>query len=772
MNCWIKNICIASMGILFSTGIYASDQISSVVVEGNIQIETSAIENVLTNKRGYLLSKKQVSQDIRALYQTGYFEQVAILYDDTVDALIVRVKEKPTITKVLIEGNDREKEKELKKQIQVQPFTFLNLRQVKEDLERLKQYYNSKGFYLSYIDYRLIKRKNQRVELVYSIVENKKIFVQKIHFVGNKKFSDKELKRVLRTKEKSFLSFLSRAGTYYKELLDLDRQMLTNFYGKNGYMNAQIQAPKVEILKDKQSLQVTFFVQEGGSYSFDGFDINGDNLIFDKDILSSKVKMKPGQTISTEKIREDLRSISSKYTNNGYAYANVVPDFTFQEDQKKVFINYIVSPGDQVYIRNIILQGNEANRDKVLLREMEINEGDLFNAKAIRQSQQKLVRLALFETAEITTPKTENPQQVDLLVRVKEKQTGSFNIGAGFNTLESFQVIGSLEKRSLFGYGVDVNFRAQIGKITQVFDLSYRDPYFLDSKWGMTLNAFNTSRRFTNFSLTSTGGSIGFDYPLLVDGLKRIRAGARYSLVNQDLDNLRPTVQSLFSDGLTSSVTFFLERDTRNSLVLASEGSFYRVSQEFAGTSVLGGDNAFSKTEFDARLFIPVAKRLSVPVIRNSYLAFRFNTGYVAPLEDGSRVPLFERYFPGGVFSIRGFRLRSLGPKIPVASANDIGNFVTSDFVVGGNKQIVFNAEYVIPLVESARIFAVAFFDMGNAFDNGESVFTLTGQRQSAGFELRWFSPFAPLRFAWGFPLDRKEGEGVVQFDFTFGSLF
>ncbi|MCB1198550.1 MAG: outer membrane protein assembly factor BamA, partial [Deltaproteobacteria bacterium] len=638
-------------------------------------------------------------------------------------------------------------------------------------IERLKQYYDSKGFYLSYIDFRLIERKNQKVELVYSIVENKKIFVQRIHFIGNEKYDGKELKHAIRTKEKSFLSFLNRSGKYYKEMLEFDRQMLSEFYGSHGYINAKIQAPKVEIFKDKQSLQVTFALEEGKPYYFDGFDITGD-LIFDQDKLESKVKMKQGDLASIQEIRKDLRAISDEYTNRGYAYANIVPNFQFREGQDKVFVEYVVTPGQQIYIRDIVIQGNESNRDKVLLRELEINEGDLFNAKAIRQSKQKLDRLALFETVEITTPKTENPEQVDLLIVVKEKQTGSFNIGAGFNTLESFQVIGSLNKRSIFGYGVDVSLRAQIGKITQIFDLTYHDPYFLDSKWGMTLNAFNIGRRYTNFGLTSTGGSLGFDYPILVDGLKRIRAGLTYRLVNQDLANLRPTVETLFSDGVTSSVTLSLSHDTRNQVVFATDGAFYRISQEFAGTSLLGGSNSFSKTEFDARMFLPIAKSTNIPLIKKSFLAFRFNTGYVAPLEDGTRVPLFERYFPGGVFSIRGFRLRSLGPRIPVASANDIGSFTTSDFVIGGNKQVVFNAEYVVPLIDSAKIFGVVFFDMGNAFDNGESLFTFSGQRQSAGFELRWFSPIAPLRFAWGFPLDRQEGEGLVQFDFTFGSLF
>jgi len=758
---------------LFASYGHASDEIAEIVTEGNVQIEKEAILNVLKSQKGYLLSKTQVAQDIRTLYETGFFKHVAFYYDQAQKKLLIRVQEKPKVIKILIEGNDQLKKRELEKHIEVKPYTFFNQKQVQEDLAKFKQFYKSKGFYLADVSYRLVERKNNQVELIYSVKENRKIFVQNIRFIGNHTFTDQQLKAVIRTKEKNVLSFMNRSGTYIKELLQYDRQAVQSFYGDKGFIKAAVQEPKVEIFADKQTLHVTFFVEEGDSYTFNGSDVAGD-LIFDKDELTAKVKMKKGEVASTEKIRNDFQAIAGRYTDHGYAYANVVPDFQVDEDTKRVFVNYQVSPGPIVRVRDLVIKGNLANRDKVILREMELFEGELFNATSLKKSKQKLERLALFESVEISTPKTSDAALVDVVVEVVERETGSFNIGAGFNTLESFQVVGSLEKRSLFGYGVDINFRAQVGRITQIFDLSYRDPYFLDSKWGMALNAYNTRRQYTNFGLRSTGGSLGFDYPLLEDGLRRISAGVRYRLVNQRLSNLSPTIANLFDDGLTSSVTLSLSHDTRNNAFFATKGSMLKVSQEFAGT-LLGGDYPFSKTELDARWYIPFARKKEIPIISKSHLAFRINTGYVAPLEDGARVPLFERYFPGGVFSVRGFRLRSLGPSISVASAGSVGTFSTSDFVIGGNKQFVFNAEYIFPLVGQAKIYGVAFFDMGNAFDNGENMFTLSGQRQSAGVELRWFSPLspvAPFRFAWGFPLDRKVDEKLVQFDFTFGSLF
>ncbi len=379
--------------------------------------------------------------------------------------------------------------------------------------------------------------------------------------------------------------------------------------------------------------------------------------------------------------------------------------------------------------------------------------------------------MALFEEVQFSTPRGSGDDRVDIVIEVKEKQTGTFQIGAGFNTLESFQVIGSVEKRNLFGYGVDLTLQAQLGGRTQSFNLRYRDEWFLDSRWGLTLNAFNISRRYSNFDLTSRGFNMGLDYPLYVKGLKRLRAGFTYSLIDQNLSNLRPTVEQLFDGGLTSSITGSISWDTRDRVFEPTSGTLMRFTQEMAG-GILGGNNVFSKTEFDGRWFFPLAPQSRMPVFGGSVFALRLNLGYVAPLSDGERVPLFERFFPGGIFTIRGFPIRSLGPKIQVASSNDPGAFTTTDFVVGGNKQVIFNAEYILPIVPVANIKWVFFFDMGNAFDNGESLFTLAGQRYSAGFGLRWFSPIGPLRFEWGFPLDRKEDESTVVFDFTIGSLF
>lgn len=746
-------------------------KINSVKISGNQRIETAAILNMIQSKGGFNLSKALVQSDIRSLYASGYFQFIEVNFDSKTGELEFALQEKKTIVEVKFEGNNEEKVKDLEKQIKVKKFTYLDKGKVQEDAEKIKQYYDSKGYYLAEVEPQFVEKEKNSIELVYKITEYQKVMVRRIDFMGNERFSDADLKKVMRTKEKGFLSFLTQSGKFQEEILAYDRQMVNEIYGQKGYINVKVNGPKIELSPDRRSLALTYFIEEGDAYNVGSVEIGGELLSKTSEELLKKTKIEPGQVADTSKIREDIFAVSSVYADEGYAYANVVPDFEFFHDQKKVNIKYVIQPGKQVTIREIRVSGNEANRDKIILREMQITEGDLYNATKIRQSKQNIDRLSLFQTVTFSTPKDTTGDYVDIVVQVEEKETGSFNIGAGFNTLESFQIIGRLEKRSIFGYGSDISLNAQVGKRTQIFNLSYNDEYFLDTKWGMALNLFNISRRYTNFSLTSTGGTLGFDYPLYTKGLERVRAGVSYGLINQDLSDLRPTVEKLFTGGLTSSVTFSLSRDTRNKVVDPSSGTFMRASEELAG-SVLGGDNTFSKSEFDARWFFPVFPKAHIPVISDSVIAFRVNTGYVGPLEDGGKVPLFERYFPGGVFSIRGFQLRSLGPKIRVATSNDVGSFATSDFVYGGNKQLIFNAEYIFPIIKPANINGVFFFDMGNAFDNGNSMLTLAGQRQSTGFELRWFSPLGPLRFAWGFPLDRTEDEKLMNFDFTFGSLF
>ncbi len=744
--------------------------IHEILFKGNQRIESTAIAIKTLQKVGQALDQKLIQASIHNIYSMGYFENIKVDFEPSTGVLIFHLVEKKLVKSVRFEGHDKLDAKDFEDQIKLKALDYFDDQAAHEDVERIKSVYEQKGYFLVTVDTVVTELDQALVSVVYKISENKKIKIERISFNGNRVFKDKDLKAVMFTKEKGFLSFLSGSGSFQNEMLEQDRQLVRDFYGRNGYIDARVSNPLVTMSANKQSMSVLFNLEEGEKYSISSVDIE-DHGSYAKEKLLSKISVQANDVADTSKIQKDIFELSGVYADDGYAFANVIPQDRRDEEKKTIDLVYRIEPGQKVMIRYIQFIGNDVTRDKVLRREMELAEGDVFSRDKLRLSKANIDRLALFEEVKMSTPRGANDNEMDIVIEVKEKQTGTFSIGAGFNTIESFQVLGRIEKRNLFGYGVDLSLDARVGGRTQAFNLQYRDENFFDSKWGLTVNAFNIDRRFSNFDLTSRGGSLGFDYPLYQKGLERVRLGLTYSYIDQNLQDLRPTVENLFKSGKTGSVTTAISRDTRNRVFEPSKGSFLKLSEEIA-SDYLGGTNQFSKSEFDGRWFFSPFDTYKIPLIKDSIFAFHVGAGYVTPLSDGGQIPLFERYFPGGILSLRGFQIRSLGPKINIASSSNPSTLETSDFVIGGNKELIFNAEYIIPLIKPANISGVLFFDMGNAFDNGESLLTLSGQRQSVGFGLRWFSPIGPLRFEWGYPLDRKEDESKVVFDFTIGSLF
>ncbi|MCB0309200.1 MAG: outer membrane protein assembly factor BamA, partial [Bdellovibrionales bacterium] len=567
--------------------VWAQQTIKSIVVEGNQRIRDDAIEQNLRSKAGEILRRSDIQEDIKRIFRMGYFENVEVYFNENTQTLEIFVVEKKFIRSLKFEGNKEKDSEDLLKEIQVKPFTYLNRDQIEEDIVKLKVLYESKGYYLVDIEPVIQEVNTGEVDIVYKIQENKKVKVTRINFVGNSIFTESELKKVLFTKEKSFLSFLSGSGNFQIEILEQDRQMLWDFYRQHGYFRSVVNPASVTLSPDRRNIAIVFNLEEGEQYRFGKIDIDGE-LIKEREELEKLIESKEGEIANSTKLQKDVQSLTNVYADEGYAYANIVPQDHFDDEKKVVGWTFLIQPGQKVNIGKIKISGNTSTRDKVIRREMRIVEGEQYSWQKIRQSRENLERLAIFEEVRITTPKGVRDDVIDIEINVKEKQTGTVSLGAGFSTLDSFQIIGKIEKRNVFGYGVDLTFDAQVGARTQVFNLQYRDEYFLDTKWGLTLNAFNIDRRYTSFDLTTRGVSAEVSYPLYTRGLERWRLGVAYSIVDKILGDLQPTVENLFRGGLISSVTTSLSRDTRNRVFEPSKGSLLRISEEVAGGPFAG----------------------------------------------------------------------------------------------------------------------------------------------------------------------------------------
>ena len=758
-------IIVLSVLICFGNFAYAQ-AIEEIAVKGNSRIGADKILEQVYNTAGQALDSEILRGDIRRIYELGYFDDVKADYDEASKRLTYIVKEKPVIVEVMFDGNKEKEDKDLRGEISTKAFSYLDRRTVLADLDALEKYYSSKGFFLAEIGYELELIRDGEVRLRYKIVESKKVLLRRINIIGNKLFSDEELKNVMLTKEGNWLSFLTDAGVFRDEQFEQDRAILGQFYGKSGYIKVKISEPRITLSADKKHLFVAFNIEEGDQYSIGTVDVSGDILTNKEEILEL-IKIKEGEIADSVQIRQDVESITDYYGDFGYFYVNVLPRTRDFPDRKVVDIDFAIDKGEEVYIERIEISGNSSTRDKVIRRELQINEGELYNRRKVRLSQFNLNRTSYFESVRISTPRGSSSDKIILRIDVVEQSTGSFSLGAGFNSLESFQFIGQVQKRNLFGLGYDIALQARLGGRTQNFSLRYVDPFFLDTKIGFNFTAFSTERQFVNFTQASGGGSIGLTFLLRQKDKQRLTLGVNYNFAAERIKDIRQSISNLFADGITSSATLSLTHDTRNRVFQPSEGVLIRGSTEVADGEFTG-DNAFAKFVFDSSVFFPIIPERSW-FLPGSILQFHLNVSYLNGL--GSRTPLFERFFPGGILSIRGFGLRTLGPQIEIAEDASPSALTTDDFPIGGNKQLIFNVEYVFPLLRKAGINGVVFFDMGNAFAEDQLI-NVADLRQATGFGIRWFSPLGPLRFEWGFPLDKKEEESPLVFDFTIGSLF
>ncbi|HCU24793.1 MAG TPA: outer membrane protein assembly factor BamA, partial [Deltaproteobacteria bacterium] len=484
---------------------------------------------------------------------------------------------------------------------------------------------------------------------------------------------------------------------------------------------------------------------------------------FSGDILTTKEELRkmlntmPGNLYSQRIMEGDLQNLTAFYGNQGYAFANINPQTRLNDSSKTADINFAIDKARKVWIERINITGNTITRDKVIRRELKVVENSLYNEDLVRLSKRKLEQLGFFETVEISTPRGSSDDRLVLNINVKEKSTGTFSVGAGYSSAESFLFTASVSKNNFLGRGISGSLNAEVSGKRQQFSFQYSDPYFLDSNWIFQANGYRVTSDYEDFRRKSFGGEI--DFGRRIFDFSSISIG--YHIEDVKLDDFNILVPEFFrqnSDGLTSSLVFQIQRDTRNNPIITTKGNYENLTVEYAGNG-LGGDFDFLRINANARYFQPLWK--------NSVLKFNARICYIKSLSD-EPVPLAERYFTGGINSLRGYEFRSVGPSVTIP---DGITGPDEEFIYGGNKLMVFNLEYEFPLYEAAGFRGVVFLDAGNAFAEDEAMNPLK-LRADFGAGIRWLSPFGPLRFEWGFPFKRQEGEKRSVFNFTIGSFF
>jgi outer membrane protein insertion porin family len=756
---------------------------------GNRKVEDEAIRANLQTRVGRPVAMERLREDVRQIWRMGFFEDIQVEQAEREGGseLTFVVREKPSVRKIYVQGNDEIALDKINEALDLKRDAIVDLTQIKRNEEKIQDLYREKGFYLSEVTHELRRTSATEVDVWFHVQERAKVVIRDISFSGNRSATDEELHGAMQTQEGGYFSLLSSSGVYREEAFERDVLLLTAFYYDRGYINAKINRPQVTLSSDRRYIYIAIHIDEGPQYRIGSLDFKGD-LIGSKSDYFKRLVVKSGEVFSRTRLSQDILKLNDYYRDRGYAYVNVSPLTAIDSEKRIVDLVFDIQRGSPVYFERINIRGNAKTRDKVIRRELKIIEGELYSQTQLDLSKRRVTQLGYFERVDISTSRGSRDDLIEVNVEVAERPTGTFQIGAGFSSVENFIAQAQISQNNLFGRGQTLTLQAQISSLRQLFLLRFVEPYLFDSRWSGAADVFNQSRVFESFTRNSTGGDLTAGYPLtdelrlfLTYKVETVGATTRTrSLLGSSSPNsiITAPIANLFRNGLTSSVRASISWDTRDNRLFPTRGMFINGSAEVAD-SFLASSNVFTRYSAFARFYRPILG----PVI------FKVNTdfGLITSRSDQG-VPIFERYFAGGINDIRGFRPRSLGPRIGALSSTD-PNAGLIRFNIGGNLQLVFNSELEFPIFDKIGIRGVVFFDAGNAFNledrycQGSFVgasttsdpctkFSLRAIRTSAGFGFRWFSPIGPLRFEWGLPLKPEAGEDRIVFEFTIGNFF
>jgi outer membrane protein insertion porin family len=745
-NRWI--ILLISFLLLPVAGLASTFQVDQVLVEGNRRVERAYIEGFLTVSGGELITVQEVDRNIEAIFKTGRFKDVSaeLVERDGKKVLIFEVSERPLLRKIVFKGNSEIKADKLGELVNAQKIEFYRPQVIRESTEIIKRAYIQEGYYATEIDARVDINDRQEATITFDIDEGDKVYVTEIRFEGNTVFKDKELKKAMLTKEKWFLSFITGRGGYNEEMTKVDRDIIADQYYNKGYIQVRVKGPIADLQADKKSIELLYEIEEGPQFFIDTVDVSGD-LIKDKQELLDTMSLHKGDVFSRKVMREDMSRLNDLYADSGFAYVNVTPETEVDEQVRQVDITYDIEQGIKARIGRINISGNTRTRDKVIRRQVKVAEGEVYSASLIKDSRRKINNLGYFDEVNLTTRKGDDLSLMDIDIDVKERATGSFSIGAGFSSVDGLMVQGSVSQDNFLGRGLRLDLSGSLGGSRTVYRIGLLDPYFMDRDLALGFDVYDTEREWTDFDRETTGGDIKLGLPITDD----IRSFFIYRYEKKKItdvdDDASWIIQEQEGKHTLSSFTASLSRNTTDFRPDPSRGNISELAIEYAG---LGGTERFVKYTADHRYFYPLPWGM--------VFSIHGQLGYIQEM-GGKSIPLDERFFLGGMNSLRGFETREVGPR----------DSETGDFT-GGNKEAVFNFELTFPLIKDMKMKGLVFFDTGNAWDTDETMFS--EMRYSVGAGVSWNSPMGPLRFAWGYNLSPKEWEEPSAFDFSVGKMF
>ena len=731
--------------ILDRTGLL--EKIVRIDITGNRKIGADAIKQKLKSKPGNPLSEDDITEDIKAIFKMGFFLDVSagVTTEPQGKVLTFTVVEKGLISEIRLIGNKKLDKDDILGVMTVKTRQSLNPEKIKEDIQKIKALYDTKGYYNAEIADRLEKDGQKDIVLILDIKENDRVYIRSITFEGNESFTTKELVNMMTTTERTLLGFITDTGILQTLQLKQDVQKLTAFYFNNGFVNAQIGEPVITY--DAKGIYIKITVREGKRFKIGKVEISGDYLEKTRADLYSQLKTKTGNDYSREAIMKDMETITLAANDEGYANADVNPKVATHEKEQLVDVNFTLTKGELVYIARIGISGNTTTRDKVIRRSLSIVEGDLYSSSKLKNSYNSLNQLRYFEEVDFQTEKAPD-NKVDINIRVKEKNTGMFMVGAGYSAVDQAVIMAQVVQQNFLGYGQTMSLKASLGSTTNNYELSFTEPWLFDLPLWFKADLWKYKREYDSYTLDTKGIGATWGYPVWKKIIGYV--GYKFSIDNiMDINQITASsyIKAQEGERTTSAISFTLVYDTTDDMMFPTKGIKASAGVQHAGVP-LGGNTEFTKYSGAVAGYYPL--------FWDIVFGAKGQIGFLQNNDDSDdKIPIYERYVLGGINSLRG--LRYVGPI----------NQGTSD-VIGGTTMLTFSLELVFPLIKDAGMKGVFFYDAGNTWNGGYYPDDL---RMTCGAGIRWYSPIGPLRLEYGYVLDRKglNDDSTGRFEFTIG---
>ncbi len=741
--------------VIFALPAQAASAIHEIRVEGAERVEPATVLSYMDINVGDKVTRQDMDRALKSLFATGLFADVSIEQQSRI--LIVEVIENPIISEIAFEGNDRIEDDELRSEIQLRARQVFTRTKVQSDVSRIYQLYRRNGRFSVNIEPKVIRLDQNRVNLVFEIEEGTVTKVRSIRFVGNKRFDDSELRSVISTSETAWYKFLSADDRYDPDRLAFDQELIRRFYLAQGYADFNLVSAVAELSDNKEDFFITLTVDEGDRYHVSGTSISSSLRNFEPSVLEEHVEIEEGDWYDADLVQETVDKLTDALGDLQYAFVSVRPDIRRDRENKTVEIVFQVSETPRVFVERIDVKGNIRTLDRVIRRELLLDEGDPFNRSKLARSEQNIRDIDFFETVSVDVKQGSAPDKTIVDVDVSEKSTGELSIGAGFSTTDGPLADVRVRERNLLGKGQDLLLAATIAGERTEFDLSFTEPYFTGRDVSAGVDLFHITRDLqdeSSFDQRRTGGAVRVGYPLS----ERWRQTLKYRYERNDITDVQTTASRfiLEQEGQrdTSAISQRTVYDNRDSRVFPTDGWLLWLDTELSG---LGGDAAYVSGKTGASYYQPVFWDQLV-----------FNAlGEVGAIEGYSdeQVQINERFFLGGD-TLRGFERAGVGPRD--LSTNDS---------LGGNYFYRGSAEFSFPLglPEEFGIKGHTFSDFGSILevdDTGIGVADDETIRASVGAGVSWRSPFGPVRVDAAFPLAKENYDETEAFRFNFGTRF